>query len=151
MLIVPAIIDHPLGYGTGSDSTTVSALYYSHNGFFYIAIELGIPGLLLALALLAWGVLQETDIVRRSSDPLLAMSGLWGLAWLVATLVEGSFGALLEVYPVNLYLWFLLGSHLALRRTLSDRRSTAHAAEAESTPPARAGSSAAGQISGLAQ
>ncbi|MCL4553383.1 MAG: O-antigen ligase family protein, partial [Candidatus Marsarchaeota archaeon] len=51
--ILPAIAANPLGYGTGSDTTASTARFYSHNGYFYVAIELGIPGLLLLSLILA--------------------------------------------------------------------------------------------------
>lgn len=111
--VMPAIMQSPLGYGVGSDSTATGSVVYSHNGFFYVAVELGLPGLMLAACLLIWGFRQELALLRHQSD-VVRWTALWGLAWLVTTLVQGTVGPLLEVYPVNLFMWFLIGAHAAI-------------------------------------
>lgn len=113
--ILPAIAQSPLGYGVGSDSTAIGSVVFSHNGFFYLAVELGLPGLLLAVCLLIWAFRQELALLRHQSD-IVRWTTLWGLAWLVTTLVQGTFGPLLEVFPVNLFMWFLIGAHAAIRK-----------------------------------
>ncbi len=110
--IVPAIEAEPLGYGMGSDSTNSSALYFSHNGYFYIAIEMGVVGAALAVGILIWALscAVKRGPPRGTEEPSLLALRLWILSWTCALLVMGTFGAMLEVYPINLYYWCFLGA-----------------------------------------
>ena len=119
--IVPAIKARPLGYGMGTDSTDDSALFFAHNGYFYIAIEMGVAGAALAVGILIWALHRA---VRRQSpntreEPAILALRLWILSWTVALFVMGTFGPMLEVYPINLYYWCFLGSLAGL--TASNR------------------------------
>lgn len=108
-VILPAIAANPFGYGVGSDNTTRNARFYSHNGFFYIAIEMGVPALLLVLLILAGAIRSSFRTCLTMRDPMLRSIGLWVLACWASIMVMGTFGAFIEVYPVSLYLWFFLG------------------------------------------
>jgi len=110
--IVPAITAQPLGYGMGSDGVGQRALFFSHNGYFYIAIEMGVVGAALAGGILIWALCcaSRGPTAGVSEDPALLALRLWILSWTAALLVMGTFGALLEVYPVNLYYWCFVGA-----------------------------------------
>ncbi len=114
--IVPAIQARPLGYGMGSDSTEDSALFFAHNGYFYIAIEMGVVGALLAVGILIWALQRAAK--RQSpgtkEEPAILALRLWILSWTAALLVMGTFGPMLEVYPINLYYWCFLGALVGL-------------------------------------
>ncbi len=120
--IVPAIKARPLGYGMGSDGVGQKALFFSHNGYFYIAIEMGVIGAALAGGIMAWALFRAArgPPAGASEEPALLTLRLWIVSWTAALAVMGSFGALLEVYPVNLYYWCFLGA--LARLTAPDRR-----------------------------
>ncbi len=128
--IVPAIKARPLGYGMGSDSTADSALFFAHNGYFYMAIEMGVIGSVLAVGILisALYLSARRKSPHTTEEPAILALRLWILSWTVALLVMGTFGPMLEVYPINLYYWCLLGSLAGLtasKRPLTpDREST---------------------------
>jgi hypothetical protein len=107
--IIPAILRNPLGYGIGSDGVSDEALFYSHNGFFYILIETGAPGLVLILSVLFIALGQATLKHFRLKDPFLISISRWTVTFWCVLLLMSSVGALLEVYPVLLYAWFFLG------------------------------------------
>ena len=106
--IIPAIIANPFGYGTGSDTTSSEAIFYSHNGYLYVAIELGLLGLILAIGILVYGLLEGLRSHFKLKDPFLLAISRWTLAFWGALLIMASVGALFEVYPVILYGWFFL-------------------------------------------
>lgn len=122
-VILPAIADNPLGYGVGSDTATDFAIFYSHNGYFYIAIEMGITALLLSIGIIAFSLLKLFISHTKLKDPYLRGIACWTLVVWGAMLVMGAFGALLEVYPVSLYLWFLLGLASKLTQLDSQEKS----------------------------
>ncbi len=107
--ILPAIRANPLGYGTGSDTTASSAQFYSHNGFLYVAIELGIAGLLVVIVLLVVALAQAQRSRAQLQDPFLRAVATWALSSWIALLGMATVGGFLEVYPVTLYAWFMLG------------------------------------------
>lgn len=107
--IIPAILANPLGYGTGSDTTSSAALFYSHNGYFYILIELGVIGLILVITILAMGLRKGLRSYFELRDPFFQAIVGWTIAFWGAVFVMAIVGALLEVYPVMLYAWFFLG------------------------------------------
>ncbi len=108
--ILPAIIQNPLGYGLGSDATHARALFFAHSGYFYLAVEMGIAGLVIALLSLCWELPKIWRAQFAYDDPFLQTLATMLVSWIGALLVMGSFGALLEVYPINFYTWFLLGA-----------------------------------------
>lgn len=112
--IVPAIKARPLGYGMGADSTNDSALFFAHNGYFYIAIEMGVVGAVLAVGILIWALQRAARQPRTREEPAIMALRLWILSWTVALLVMGTFGPMLEVYPINLYYWCFLGCLVGL-------------------------------------
>jgi putative inorganic carbon (HCO3(-)) transporter len=114
--IVPAIRTQPLGYGLGSDSTSSDARYYAHNGYFYIAIEMGVVAVLMLLVIMGAAFLRAYRGLRQRGPPLFTALHLWIACWTVALLVMATFGDLVEVYPVNLYYWFFFGAICALAR-----------------------------------
>ena len=126
--IVPAIKARPLGYGMGADSTNDSALFFAHNGYFYIAIEMGVVGAVLAVGILIWALQRAARRPRAREEPAIMALRLWILSWTVALFVMGTFGPMLEVYPINLYYWCFLGSLASLtasnRPLTPDREST---------------------------
>ena len=107
--IIPAILANPLGYGVGSDTTSSAALFYSHNGYFYILIELGVVGLILVITILAMALWKGLRSYFELRDPFLQAIAGWTIAFWGAVFVMATVGALLEVYPVMLYAWFFLG------------------------------------------
>jgi hypothetical protein len=114
---LPLILANPFGYGTGSDTTSSAALVYSHNGFFYIAIELGIPGLVLVLYVVFAALLKALRSHTQIKDPLLRGVSRWMLACWGAMLAMAMIGGFLEVYPVALYAWLFLGALDVLPQT----------------------------------
>ncbi|MCJ7634121.1 O-antigen ligase family protein [Candidatus Bathyarchaeota archaeon] len=107
--IIPAIVRNPWGYGTGSDNTSGAARFFSHNGYFYVAVELGIPGLILIFSVLIGALFKSVRFHSNISNPLLRSISRWTISFWGAALVMAVFGAFLEVYPVILYGWFFLG------------------------------------------
>ena len=133
--IVPAIRSHPLGYGLGSDSTRSTALFSAHNGYFYIAIEMGVVAVFLVLVIMGSAFLRAYRGLRQRGPPLFTALHLWVACWTVALLVMATFGDLLQVYPVNLYYWFFFGAICGLAlRDREDAEPPQSAAAEESMP-----------------
>ena len=98
---IPAIGDNaPLGSGVGSfeqvypryeDPATVSATFvnHSHNDYLEIALETGVPGVLLLIAFLLWWGRRAVPIWRSAAVDRYALAGsIASAAMLVHSLVD---------------------------------------------------------------
>ena len=114
-----AIADRPLiGYGTSSAGDGFGRLYRGtgdrnfnpHSLYLKAALELGIVGLALILAILVVALRE----CRRAYARIPAV-GLIGLGILVMTMVSGLSGPMLDAYPFNLLFWATIGWLVAVR------------------------------------
>jgi O-antigen ligase len=133
---VQAIRQKPwLGHGPGSEGVTQASLPYvpldmlkrmvdsgqmtfvPHNIFLSVGAELGIPGLVVYLALLAAVIIPMWRVVRRPGAPLEDTKTLYyiGQAMLIAILALLAQGLALSVH-LDKYLWLLLGAGVAFTR-----------------------------------
>ena len=108
-----SIVQRPLiGYGTSSAADgfdhfyqgTGSLNFEPHSVYFKAALELGLGGLLLFLAILgsvAWSIFRAWSFDPQTSRTVL------GILTLVA--VAGITGPMLDAYPVNLLFWASCG------------------------------------------
>ena len=82
---------------------------------------MGVRGPVPAVGMLS-GALQRAarrQAQQTNEEPAILALRLWILSWTVALFVMGTFGPMLEVYPINLYYWCFLGSLAGL--TASNR------------------------------
>ena len=110
---VRAIAERPvIGYGTSSAADGFARLYAGtgsvrfqpHSMYFKAALELGVGGLVLLLAIFVAIGVGAVQYARRSLDIGLIVGGLATL-----TLVSGLTGPMLDGYPFNLLLWSAAG------------------------------------------
>jgi hypothetical protein len=110
---VGAISERPLiGYGTSSAGDgfdrhyrgTGSENFNSHSLYLKAALELGLIGLALILAILGLAVLECRRAYRRHPEVALIAFGL-----LTITGISGFAGPMLDAYPFNLLLWATIG------------------------------------------
>jgi O-antigen ligase len=109
---VPVAVDYdftPQQLTTGWDTAV-------HNGYLFIAGEIGIPGLLFFLAFLASVVIAFLPAMR-SQNPLIFCSGLGIIGGLSAYLFHWFTD--LAPWTTAYVLWFLLGLAVAIGRCLS--------------------------------
>jgi hypothetical protein len=107
------IAQRPLvGYGTGAAADGFDHFYEGtgrqnfepHSIYFKAALELGLGGLLLMLAILATAGWLALRVARRGE-----LVGLVGVGIVVMFVVAGLTGPMLDAYPANLLFWATLG------------------------------------------
>jgi O-antigen ligase len=113
--ILPSIILNPLGYGTGSAADNLNYAFAgrytftSHSTYLKIALELGVLGLLLFLAI-SWKIIRiGLSTLSKIQDNFLKGTMISILSFFVAFLIAGIVGPFTDTYPTNLYMWFLVG------------------------------------------
>ncbi len=111
-----AITSMPLGSGTGTN--TGSARYAFSRPEFYLAIqnyyakavyELGLPGLLVLLAVLAALVRLGWQARRRFRASSLRVPACAILAFVITMALNSFKGWLLDLDPINVYFWVFAG------------------------------------------
>ena len=116
--VIPLMIASPwIGYGTSSAGEGLGFYYegtnkvyiVSHNLFFKIFFELGIIGVVIFLTLILSIFFRIYLTKKWISHSLLFVYRNWTLSFVIATLVAGLTGAILDAYPVNILFWLLLG------------------------------------------
>ena len=109
---------HPLGTGMGSSGDAMESHFHpygaihvtSHNLLLRIALETGIPGLLLFLILAGW--IAFVVIKLKKANYQGATVVLLGMCLIVA--ITGITGSTLGAYPMNLIFWTLCGGAVGL-------------------------------------
>lgn len=108
-----AVAQRPIvGYGTSAAGDGFDRLYEDsagrnfdpHSLYLKPALELGIPGALIFLALLG-AIVYQAARVRRVA-PLV---GATALGIVAAVMISGLTGPMLDAYPVNLLFWSTVG------------------------------------------
>ncbi len=114
--LVQAVVSSPLGTGTGTN--TGSARYALSNPELFTAIEnyygkvvheLGIPGLLLIWGLFAFFLWQAQRARRQLADTGLRSIAAAVLAFFIMIVLNSFKGWLIDLEPLNIYLWVLAG------------------------------------------
>lgn len=110
-----ALTTAPLGEGTGtntgaaryalSDPATFQTIesYYAK-----AALELGLPGLLLILALFGWIICSGWQVTRKARDELRPCAAVL-TAFVICLAVNSLKGWQLDLDPINVYFWVFAG------------------------------------------
>jgi O-antigen ligase len=114
--IIKAFIESPiLGYGMGSAGDTLDVLYTwkfhftSHNLGFKILIETGLIGLgIYIFFFLVW--FKKAFYLFRIKTLYIKNLSVLITSIVLVLLVNGMVGSAIEAYPINLYIWFLMGA-----------------------------------------
>lgn len=72
-------------------------------------LEIGVPGLILAVALFGWILISSYRQIGKLQDPLLRGFGVSLFAFLAAMIAYLYKGAVLDYDPVNVFFWFFAG------------------------------------------
>lgn len=118
--IIPAMIENPFGYGTGSAGDGVNQKFMkksftSHNVFLKIGLELGLLGLVIFTAIVYLVFIQGIAVLRKLNDEFYKKTATWILSFIFAVLIAGISTPIIDAYPANLYFWLLIGVLINLR------------------------------------
>jgi len=91
-----------------TDSLTGPGVYQPDNYYIKTIVELGVIGLWLLLRVL-FGALREARRLERVPDPADQAFGIGVTAFLAAALFSMLFSTYLELFPMDMYFWLLLG------------------------------------------
>ncbi len=115
-LLVQALVSAPLGNGTGTNTGPARyalpdpASYSALENYYAKAVyELGLPGLLLVLALFGALIWQGIRIRRRLQDPGLRPCAVALLAFFITVALISFKGWLIDLDPTNVYFWVFAG------------------------------------------
>jgi O-antigen ligase len=107
------VIDHDPVFGTGFDTyrsmARIGNYGDTHNYYLKVALEMGVIGLLLFLALLFAAGKMAWRLIRHATDPLLQAIGCGFFAMWVTTLIVNFFGDRWTFLQVNGFFCVLLG------------------------------------------
>jgi O-antigen ligase len=107
------VIDHDPVFGTGFDTyrsmARIGNYGDTHNYYLKVALEMGVIGLLLFLALLFAAGKMAWRLLRHATDPLLQAIGCGFFAMWVTTLIVNFFGDRWTFLQVNGFFCVLLG------------------------------------------
>lgn len=128
---IPNLLNYPLGIGLGGTSgrsvyeritgqTTSSPLIgggATESGYFNIALEMGIPGLILYLWLFIIIIRYGLRTFRTLSDPFLKHLAIGITTFVILIFFCQMFGPLMQTFPAgDLYFWFFVGLLLKLKQ-----------------------------------
>jgi hypothetical protein len=116
-----------LATADGFQPTADESLRAPHNSHMTALARMGVPGLVLWLALqgtFAVMLLRATWNHRRQGDGLLAAAGAWVLVYWVAMMVNTSFDPYLEGPQGGIWFWSLFGLGLVVMQLRSVRASS---------------------------
>lgn len=128
---LPNLLNHPLGIGLGGTSgrsvyeritgqTTSSPLIgggATESGYFNIALEMGIPGLILYLWLFIIIIRYGLRTFRTLSDPFLKHLAIGITTFVILIFFCQMFGPLMQTFPAgDLYFWFFVALLLKLKQ-----------------------------------
>jgi hypothetical protein len=91
-----------------TDSLTGGGVYQPDNYYIKTVVELGVIGLWLLLRVLV-GALREARRLERVPDPADRAFGIGVTAFLAAAMFSMLFSTYLELFPMDMYFWLLLG------------------------------------------
>ena len=113
-------------YGLGGALPLVlaSGQGFSESWWVKVVMELGLPGLVAAAALMGWLLVGGHRSHRRLADPGLRQVSAALLAFLLWTLVYLTKGAEIDLDPINVYFWLFAGILLRLPTLQGEGRST---------------------------
>jgi hypothetical protein len=121
-LLVQAIVSYPLGAGTGTNTGAAryavgdpEAFVGFENYYAKAAHELGVAGLLAVVGLLAALVVIGYRAHRGIEDSRLRPYSAGLLAFLIVTTVNSFKGWMVDLDPVNVYMWLFVGMLLKVR------------------------------------
>ncbi len=135
---VPNLLRYPLGVGLGGTSgrfvyervtgqETSSVLIGgggTESGYFNIALEMGIPGLILYLWLFVVIIRHGFRVFRTLSDPFLKYLAGGITIFVILIFLSQIAGPLMQVFPAgNLCFWFLVGLLLRLKQIEKEQNS----------------------------
>ena len=98
-----------------TDSLSGPGVYQPDNYYIKTLVELGVIGLWLLLRVL-FGGLRESRRLERVSDPRDRAFGIGMTAFLAAVMFSMLFSTYLELFPMDMYFWLLLGVTAATAR-----------------------------------
>lgn len=128
---IPNLLRHPLGVGLGETSgksvyervtgqETSSALIGgggTESGYFNVALEMGIPGLILYLWLFIIIIRYGLRTFRTLSDSFLKHLALGITTFVILIFFCQMFGPLMQTFPAgDLYFWFFVALLLKLKQ-----------------------------------
>jgi hypothetical protein len=123
-----ALQNASLGLGTGS--STGSARYalvgqtdprfIVESWWAKVILELGVAGLLVVLALFAQIVARAYRVHRRLTDSGLRAFSAGVIAFLIWNLIYMTKGGWIDIDPINVYFWFLVGMLLRVQYLQQD-------------------------------
>jgi hypothetical protein len=129
-LLVQAIVAYPLGAGTGTNTGAAryavgdpEAFVAFENYYAKAAHELGVVGLLVVVGLLGALVVSGYRCHRSVESARLRSYSAGLLAFLIVTVVNSVKGWMVDLDPVNVYVWVFVGTLLKVR--LLDRQGVA--------------------------
>lgn len=138
-LLVQALVSAPLGNGTGTNTGPARyaipdpASFFARENYYAKAVsELGIPGLLLTLAVFGALIWQGFRLRRRLHDPCLRPCAAPLLAFFITMALISFKGWLMDLDPVNVNFWVFAGV-LAKLPDLDSRREELAGEPAEET------------------
>jgi hypothetical protein len=111
----------------GFQSTADGSLRAPHNSHLTVLARMGVPGLILWLALQAAfgvGLLRAALSNRRGGQKVLAATAAWLLAYWMAMMIDTSFDPYLEGPQGGIWFWAVIGAGLVVMRLSSERRTT---------------------------
>ena len=121
-LLVEAAVSYPLGAGTGTNTGAARyavgdpAAFVGFENYYAKAVhELGLPGLLAVVGLFVTLVVIGWRSHRTLTSPRLRVYSAGLLAFLFVTLLNSFKGWMVDLDPVNVYLWIFVGTLLKVR------------------------------------
>jgi hypothetical protein len=139
-LLVQALVSAPLGNGTGTNTGPARyalpdpASYSALENYYAKAVyELGIPGLLLILALFGALIWQGFRVRRQLQDPALRPYAAALLAFFVTIALNSFKGWAMDLDPINVNFWLFAGV-LARLPYLDSRPGESASAASEEVP-----------------
>lgn len=147
-LMIPFILTHPFGAGTGSMTASKSGTVWAtninsalqggmiHNNFLYVAIETGWTGMVAWAWMLYVALRSAYDSFRNARDPAIRYLSLGVLAILMQYTFMHFFAGVLTSQLISYYIWFIFGLVVVLPRFDHD---PADVADTQSVPAATVG------------
>ena len=100
------------GYATFQFGEHVSDLKDTHNWYVLVAVETGIFGMIIAIALLVQMLKNSYWLFRHARDPLYTALGLGTLLGVVSCIVANGFGDRWTYLEINGLLWIMISATL---------------------------------------
>lgn len=131
-LMIPFVLTHPFGAGTGSMTASKSGAVWAshinsalqggmiHNNFLYVAIEIGWIGMLAWAWMLVVAVKSIYETFREASDPFIRCASLGVLGMILQYSFLHFFAGVLTSQLISYAIWPVFGLVVVLSRLNAD-------------------------------